>query len=405
MKSRATVVSVLCFLLLRIIATAQVNPTIMPLVVQEPAMQKVLVNKGIIFKTIHDSTLTLDVYYPAGFKKAAPLPVVIFNNGVGGFDIPQWRVYTDWARLIASHGLVAINHQARPGHTLEDGESLIDYLRGHAQELGIDSDRMGLWSCSGNVNTGMPLAFQSNRRYIRALAVYYGIGWRPETGPTPRQDLEILVVKAGLDYPFLNKGIETFMNMAITTDLHVEFISYPEGQHAFDIFDNTQRSKEIILQTVSFLKEKLSKNHPQPDLQVLTTSRLWNLVVDQDKLDEGLRQWNEAVQMYWGKPNQSPFYNQLINERTLNLIGYQLMNSNRVPGAIRLFEANQGLYPNSGNVYDALADAYEKAGDREKTIQYAKLAIEKINVQPNIPRAYRDAVRKSAQEKIDKLQK
>ncbi len=391
----------ICGFFLATSSFAQIDPTVMPLVYQEPGMAKVLIRNGIGFKTINDTTLTLDAYYPRGADKKKLLPVVIFHNGVGGLDIPKWRVYGDWARLVASHGMIAINHQSRAGHTLEDAEALVDYLRSHAADLGIDPDRLGVWSCSGNVNTAMSLANQPSRRYIRTLVAYYGMG-----APLAsfRQDLEIQVVKSGLDYYFLNKGIETFMATAVANDLHVEYMAYPEGQHAFDIFDATPRSREIILGTVAFLKEKLSSDHVQPPSEVLTTSTLWQLIVDQDKVDEGLERWNAAVKMYWDKPNQSPYYNQLINERTLNLIGYQLMNSNRASGAVKLFEANQKLFPESGNVYDALADAFEKIGDRDKALKFSKLAIEKINVQPNIPPAYREAVRKSAQEKVTRLE-
>lgn len=51
-----------------------------------------------------------------------------------------------------------------------------------------------------------------------------------------------------------------------------------------------------------------------------------------------------------------------IPENLLNQIGYQFFNANRLPEAIDVFKRNVELYPNSANVYDSLAEAYEKNG-------------------------------------------
>jgi hypothetical protein len=51
-----------------------------------------------------------------------------------------------------------------------------------------------------------------------------------------------------------------------------------------------------------------------------------------------------------------------IPENLLNQIGYQFLNANRLPEAIDVFRRNVELYPNSANVYDSLAEGYEKNG-------------------------------------------
>ena len=79
-----------------------------PIVYQIPEMAKVQVKEKIEFRKVNDTSLTMDVYYPPGFDKKKNLPVVIFNNGVGSMDIPRWRVYQDWARLIAANGMIAM---------------------------------------------------------------------------------------------------------------------------------------------------------------------------------------------------------------------------------------------------------------------------------------------------------
>ena len=79
------------------------------LVYQLPAMKKVMIKEKIAYRTVNDTTLHFDVYYPPAFNYKKDLPVVIFNNGVGSMNIPEWGVYRDWAKLVAANGMIAIN--------------------------------------------------------------------------------------------------------------------------------------------------------------------------------------------------------------------------------------------------------------------------------------------------------
>jgi predicted alpha/beta superfamily hydrolase len=51
-----------------------------------------------------------------------------------------------------------------------------------------------------------------------------------------------------------------------------------------------------------------------------------------------------------------------VPENILNQVGYFFLRSNRVPEAIEAFRKNSINHPNSANVYDSLAEAYEKNG-------------------------------------------
>src|SRR4051812_24138715 len=109
------------------------------LVLQTPAMEKVSVTENIVFKSVHDTTLWLDIYSPPAGSFTGDLPVVIFNNGVGSLDMPRWRVYKDWAKLIASNGMIAINYQARRTGSITDGEAAIDFVVRNAKQYHIDA--------------------------------------------------------------------------------------------------------------------------------------------------------------------------------------------------------------------------------------------------------------------------
>jgi len=54
-----------------------------------------------------------------------------------------------------------------------------------------------------------------------------------------------------------------------------------------------------------------------------------------------------------------------------------LMNGNHLPEAIEVFKFNVSLNPNSGNVYDSLAEAYMKSGDKQQAIEFYKKSLEK----------------------------
>ena len=56
-------------------------------------------------------------------------------------------------------------------------------------------------------------------------------------------------------------------------------------------------------------------------------------------------------------------FNVVIPEATANLIGYRLLQAGHTGDAIDVFRKNVDAYPQSANVYDSLAEAYERAGD------------------------------------------
>jgi tetratricopeptide (TPR) repeat protein len=65
-----------------------------------------------------------------------------------------------------------------------------------------------------------------------------------------------------------------------------------------------------------------------------------------------------------------------VSESSLNSLGYDLMGDGRSDEAIKLFELNTRLFPQSGNTWDSLAEACMKNGDREKAITYYKKSLE-----------------------------
>ena len=57
------------------------------------------------------------------------------------------------------------------------------------------------------------------------------------------------------------------------------------------------------------------------------------------------------------------------NPGDLNALGYMLMNSGKLPEAVKVFEANVAIYPDNSNAYDSLGEAYMNAGKRDAAIE------------------------------------
>jgi pimeloyl-ACP methyl ester carboxylesterase len=64
------------------------------------------------------------------------------------------------------------------------------------------------------------------------------------------------------------------------------------------------------------------------------------------------------------------------SESDLNEWGYALLQPAENENAMAVFQLNVRLYPRSGNVYDSLADCYEKMGNRELAIATYRRALE-----------------------------
>ena len=55
-----------------------------------------------------------------------------------------------------------------------------------------------------------------------------------------------------------------------------------------------------------------------------------------------------------------------FGEDSLNNFGYEILEKKDFPSAIQIFQLNAEVYPQSGNVWDSLAEAYMKSGDTKK---------------------------------------
>jgi dienelactone hydrolase len=253
------------------------------IVYQIPEMEDVVCHKGEIYYS--DSIdLEADIYTPPGLSKDSKLPVVILTNNYpderwkkSSVVHKDWQMIISWAELIAASGMVAVTYQTK--YSATETESLIGYLSKNAAKFNIDINRIAVFGCSGNALAAQSIMHYDNYN-IRCAVFYYGLLLSPDqkyfeeinsaqksyefylsdlklSDEIPN-DIPILVTRAGKDqYALINMSIDHFVNEAVKSNAEITFINYPEGQHDFDVLDDTENSRIIIRQTVDFLTTHL----------------------------------------------------------------------------------------------------------------------------------------------------
>src|SRR5207237_142248 len=58
-----------------------------------------------------------------------------------------------------------------------------------------------------------------------------------------------------------------------------------------------------------------------------------------------------------------------VPESSINSLGYRLLSRKKTADAIRIFQLNVELYPDSANTYDSLGEAYMAAGDKTQAVK------------------------------------
>ena len=70
----------------------------------------------------------------------------------------------------------------------------------------------------------------------------------------------------------------------------------------------------------------------------------------------------KGADAHYKKLSEKFGYSIPVPEHLINQMGYQFIFDSKPEEAIAVFKANVERYPNSANVYDSLAEAYERGG-------------------------------------------
>ena len=254
----------------------------MTVVYSIPGVEAVTVQRDVPYRVTESVSLGFDVYYPPGVAAGDRRPAVLIVYGYSDAGLPNvfGRTFKEmgstvsWARLIAASGLVAILYSNR--EPAEDLQSVLHYVRDHAEGLGIDDTRLGLWAGSGNVPLALWLMMQKEQHDVRCAVLCYGYMLdvpgattiaemqktyrfaNPAAGKSVddvRDDLPMLVVRSGRDqFPGINESIDGFVSGALRRNLPLRVINHADAPHGFDLFHDSEATREIIREILRFMQ-------------------------------------------------------------------------------------------------------------------------------------------------------
>lgn len=249
-----------------------------PIVLSVPGMDRVVVHSNLVYTTVDDPLVRMDIYTPADLQADERRPVVLLVHGGVPASLPvkEMGAYRSWGRLLAAQGLVAVTftHRLRwPLRQLDeaaaDVRAAIDFARSNAAKFNVNPDRM----CVAAYSAGGPLltvALQDERRYVRCLLAIYplvdvqGYGVPDEAKFALKTYLDkpalppLFLARAGRDaIPTLNARLDAFLGSAVAANAPIAFMNHPDGEHGFDVANDDERSREIIRAAIEFMKEHL----------------------------------------------------------------------------------------------------------------------------------------------------
>lgn len=260
---RRTTGAVLLFLLITAFDQAGAQGPRPPFYYPMPRASAVRVTRSVPFVQSDSVTLSFSIYRPA-IRTARPAPVLLLYSlfwpeDVGPRRSDEWE---SWARVAAGNGIVAIMPELRgePGTGNattparirgNDFERLITYLRTHAAEFNINLDRLAVYSASGAVASTFAVVEDPRQTAIKAAVMYYGSA----EIETFRQDVPVLLVRAGLDHAGMNQSIDRMVARAMTQNAPITVLNHHGGHHGFEYVDDDAATRQIITQTLDFVKQ------------------------------------------------------------------------------------------------------------------------------------------------------
>lgn len=284
-KMRAATACALLLYTASVIAQAQnpIDPSKVSIVSRVAGMERAVVRREVVFDNSTAPPLAFDAYLPGAAREGERRPAIVFVSGAE--RVRHWRWFVTWGQLAASHGVVAVVPDKRYPRGFdglrtgfEDTEKLLAHLRANGGRLGIDPERICLWTFSaGGRLTAVGL--KAGRPAVNCVVVFYGVlDLSQEFSAVPDEKrreallrqysplhaLEslsgsvtkvppVMVARAGKDAPFINSGIDAFAAAALRLNVPLTVVNYPEGDHGFDGLNDTPQSRAIIEAALQFV--------------------------------------------------------------------------------------------------------------------------------------------------------
>jgi len=230
-------------------------------VMEHPGMKEVTVKEDVIYLKDEKGSLQMDVYMPPGLENHEQRPTIVFLNGIGENPgqpkVKNWGIYKEWPRLMAAYGFVGISMESDGTRVQQIFQGLFNFLCEHGSAYHVDPNKLGVYAASANVTqSAIYLMKEEAYKGIKAAVLYYG-----GTPPGPyRKDLPVLFVISEGD---VGRNAYGSLWRAVLKNNAPWTIKMATGlPHAFDAFEDTDESRKVVKETISFWK-----NHLEPVAQ------------------------------------------------------------------------------------------------------------------------------------------
>jgi hypothetical protein len=237
-------------------------------------MSAVKVRRDLIYKGAAESALAMDFYRPLKTHRGRRSPVAVIVMGypdpTGFHRRMGWA--TSWARLLAVCGIAAAIYATR--EPAADVQDVLRYLRENVKTLGIDANRIGI--LAGSASVAVALSALMGTTSVKCAALLYGYTLDLDGATAVAEmsktfgfvnaclgksvddlagDVPLFLVRAGREqFGGLNDALDRFSARAVARNLPVTLVNHATGPHAFDLDDDTDASRVIVQQVLTFLR-------------------------------------------------------------------------------------------------------------------------------------------------------
>lgn len=261
---------------------------VQPIVAAIPDSSEFRVSADLLYRERDGRRLLMDVFTPSEMP-AEGVPGVLFVHGgplprsvaAQGKDLGQYQSFGSFVTA-ANLAAIVFSHGFTGAEALQDArsdvEAAVDYVRTHANEWGVDPDRLCLVHVSAGGLFLAPILAQ-RAPWLKCVVLYYpllkaglleelgagSVAAEQRTGLDPFPFVTrpgetapaLLIAEAGGDPPVVNGELRRLREVASGAGWRVEYCVHPRGPHGFDVFDSSDRSRAILLRTRAFLQEQL----------------------------------------------------------------------------------------------------------------------------------------------------
>ena len=138
---------------------------------------------------------------------------------------------------------------------------------------------------------------------------------------------------------------------------------------------------------------KLLEIYPENNLAAVQLERIdFILLIDEKGVDYFAQNFENLKDEY-----------NIDDPTDLNILGYYLMNRQRLDDALAIFQLNIELYPDVANCYDSIAECFLNRNENDKAIKHYKLAYEKLPADTSANEEFKEFLRTNIQDRLEEL--